>query len=143
MDEKIKRVSNILRIEYIALMALAMVFVVLFETNTIMEGACVGEEMLEFCLLALMQLLTIIAIPLALKLFKLKCVVLRLRNEKERALLFWGSTRNLLLFLPLLMNTVLYYLFVNVAFGYMAIILMLTTCFIYPSYRRSQTDLEK
>ena len=37
---------------------------------------------------------------------------------------------------PLLMNTLLYYIFMNTAFGYMALILLICLPFIYPATRK-------
>ena len=43
--------------------------------------------------------------------------------------------------LPMVANTWLYYQFMNVAFGYMAIIGLLSLCFIYPSHARCNQEV--
>jgi len=45
-----------------------------------------------------------------------------------------------MLLVPMLVNAVLYYLFMNVAFGYMAIILFLACFFVFPSQERSEQE---
>ena len=47
-----------------------------------------------------------------------------------------------LLLLPLLVNTLLYYMYANVAFGYMAIILVIVLPFVYPSMERCMSEVE-
>ncbi len=42
--------------------------------------------------------------------------------------------------MPMLVNAVLYYVFMNVAFGYMAIILFLSTLFIFPTQERCEQE---
>ena len=45
-----------------------------------------------------------------------------------------------MLLMPMLVNAVLYYVFMNVAFGYMAIILFLSTLFIFPTQERCEQE---
>ena len=47
-----------------------------------------------------------------------------------------GMLRLSLLLIPMQVNTLLYYLYMNPAFGYMAIILLLCLPFVYPSMNR-------
>jgi hypothetical protein len=42
----------------------------------------------------------------------------------------------------MMVNTWLYYMFMNVAFGYMAIILLLSLMFVYPSKVRCEQDVK-
>jgi len=80
-----------------------------------------------------MELLTVILIPLALRLFKFKKIATDLSERKQAALVWWGTIRIEMLALPLLANTLLYYLYMSTTFGYMAIILLICMVFIYPS----------
>ena len=45
-----------------------------------------------------------------------------------------------MILLPMLANVVFYYLFMNVAFGYMGIILFLSACFILPTKARCEDE---
>lgn len=89
-----------------------------------------------FGILVVMELTTILVIPMALKLFSLKVIRRKLLAEKGDALLFWGTTRINMLCLPMLINTFMYYQTMSPAFGYMAIILVLCLFFVYPSIGR-------
>ena len=117
--------------------ALALVAVVLFETGVLEFGYYAGSgEQAEFLLTMLMELLTLAMIPLALKLFKFKSVHADLVSRKADALHKWGLLRLLMLLVPLLVNTLLYYAYAKVAFAYMAIILVIVLPFVYPSAER-------
>ena len=47
----------------------------------------------------------------------------------------------LMLCLPMVANTLLYYIYMNVAFGYMAIILLLSLCFVLPTMARCEAEM--
>lgn len=111
----------------------------LFETDLLPVGMMAGTRHgTEFVAAIVMELLTIVAIPLALKLFKLRFVAKRLTSPD--ALMKFGSLRLDMLTLPLLANTLLYYMYMNVAFGYLAIILLLCLFFVYPSMDRCRAE---
>ena len=88
-----------------------------------------------------MEVLTIVAIPLALKLFKLKPIAARLATTTGvSALRLWGVVRLQLLCVPMVVNIVSYYLFMWVGFAYLAIILLLSLFFVYPSLSRCYNE---
>lgn len=72
----------------------------------------------------------------ALKLFKIKKVADNLAGGFPHSLLRWGLVRMALLGILLLLNVAFYYLFMQTAFGYMAIILLISMLFIYPGRSR-------
>lgn len=128
-----KRVRAILMAEFCTSIIIALGIVALYEFEMIIMGTFATDEENEFTWLTIMELVTLIAIPLALKLFKIGMVNKRLKQTKEKALLLWGTLRILLLSFPLILNTLLYYLFMATTFGYMAIILLLCMPFVYPA----------
>ena len=77
--------------------------------------------------------MTIIIIPLSLRLFKFKSVERKLATKKQHALLRWGVLRIIMLGIPMIINAILYYGFLAVEFGYLSIILLISMIFIYPS----------
>lgn len=107
------------RATYWTLIVVAAVIAVLGETNCIEVGLMAGDGSSEFVVATILELLTIAFIPLSLK----------LRSK-------WKGTKALWAFAPmgllLVANTLLYYIYMAVAFGYMAIILLLALCFAYP-----------
>ncbi len=139
-----KKVKNTLTVLLWTVLALALIVVVLFETDVLMFGYYAGSgEQAEFLLTTMMELLTLAVIPLALKLFKFPRVHADLVSRKAEALRKWGLLRLLMLLVPLLVNTLLYYAYANVAFGYMAIILVIVLPFVYPSMERCQSETEE
>lgn len=118
-----------------------LIVAALFETGVLEEGLMAGNDGLdEFVATAVMELLTIALIPTALRLFKFKRVERELQEQHETALQKWGVLRMALLELPLMANTLLYYIYLNTSFGYMAIIVLLCMAFVYPSKERCEAE---
>lgn len=90
----------------------------------------------EFLCTIAMELVTIVFIPIALRLFKTKDVDRRLDEGDIKTFKTWSIVRILMITVPLLMNTLLYYIFMNTTFGYMALILLICLPFIYPATRK-------
>ena len=132
-----KQTRNILCALFWAFLALALFVVVLFESGVLFFGYYAGSgEQAEFLLVTMMELLTLATIPLSLKLFRFKGVRADLLTRKALALQKWGLLRLLMLFIPIFVNTMLYYMYANTTFGYMAIILVIVLPFVYPSMNR-------
>ena len=109
--------------------AVALVMVVLFETETLLPGVLPGEGNAAFLCLSAMEIITICMLPLALRLFKIKRVAL------------WGSVRMMMMCLPLVANVLMYYLFdLKPAFFYMAVICLIALVFVYPSKDRCLSE---
>lgn len=137
-----KRTQSILTIEIATFVVAALIVVVLFESNTLLEGSLADSKTHEFLVVTAMELLTLCTVPLALRLFKFKSVERSLKENGQQALLKWGTIRIMLIVVPMLLNVILFYLFGNVAFGYMAIILFLCLFFIYPTKSRCEAETE-
>lgn len=138
------QVRKTLTIIFWTFIALSLLTVILFETGIWDFGYYAGSsEQAEFLLTIMMELLTLAVIPLALKLFKLKNIHADLLKRKEEALGKWGILRLLMLEVPMLLNTLLYYAYANTTFGYMAIILCLTLFFVYPSKERCLSEVSE
>ena len=137
-----KQVRLTLTILFWAFIALSLITVVLFETGVMEFGYYAGSsEQAEFLLTIMLELLTLAMIPLALKMFKFSRIRADLIARKEEALNKWGILRLLMLEVPMLINTLLYYAYAKTTFGYMAIILCLTLTFVYPSQERCQSEV--
>lgn len=123
--------------------ALAALIAVLAETGIIDSGQLATYGQAEFYTACAMQLITIAAIPTALRLFKIKPIAMRLKAGHPAAtLLRWGTARLLMLNIPMLANLVCYYLFMAAGFGYLAIILCLSLFFVYPSLSRCYNETD-
>ena len=86
--------------------------------------------------MAIMEVATLACVFLALRLFKFKQIHQALVTEKAPALLKFGIIRLMLLELPMLSNTLFYYMYMNTTFGYLAIILLLCLPFVVPTMNR-------
>ena len=132
--------QRILQIAFYSIVVPAILLVLLFESNVFPTGLYADNKAADFLFTTIMEILTICCIPLALRLIKDKTMkkydlLRRMQIYRRKAML-----RLLLLGCPLLVNTFLYYLFMNVAFGYMAIILFLCLLFIIPTKERQQRE---
>lgn len=125
-----------------SMIGITVVLVVLFETDVLPSGLMATEKQTEFLLTTLMELLTLASVYMALRLFKFEKVHQELVTRKADGLRRWGLIRLAILLLPMPLNTVLYYLFMNTTFGYMAIILAVCLPFVYPSEARCEAETE-
>lgn len=127
---------------YVAYIVLALVIVCLYETNVLEAGLLATDKQSEFLLTFLMELLTLGCAFMALRLFKYEKIHQELITGKAVALRKWGVIRLLILLIPLLADTLLYYLYMNPTFGYLGIILALCLPFVYPSMNRCEAETE-
>ena len=86
-----KRISKSLTLIYMLLAALTLIVIVLYETNILETGIMAEEKQSEFILTALMELVSLGAAFLGLRLFKFKAVHNDLVNRQEPALMKWGD----------------------------------------------------
>ena len=139
-----KRIQKILLIGYLVPLMMALSWVVINE-NDVFEilGTGHADANQEFIFASLMEILTICVIPVALRLFKFRCIRNAIKNDNDthlRMFLICSLVRLEMILLPMLANVVFYYLFMNVAFGYMGIILFLSACFILPTKARCEDE---
>ena len=138
-----KRTQTILMSVFVGFLTLAVLWVVLAETDVIETGQLAMNAKQEFVQVAIMEIATLGTVFLALRLFKFKAIHQELVEQKEQALLKWGLVRLVLLELPMLSNTLFYYQFMNTTFGYMAIIQLLCLPFIIPTMGRCLAEVEE
>ena len=137
-----KETRNLLMFIFWLGVVLALLLVLLFETDVLEAGtAAGGNANAEFVTTTMMELMTIAAIPLSLKMFKMKRIHRELVVVKVPALRKWGVLRLVLLHVPLVANTLFYYVYMNTTFGYMAIILLICLPFVYPSLGRCEDEV--
>ena len=127
---------SLLRTVLIANVGVAVVIAALYELDMLPSGMLAGRPQDEFLSTISMELITIVFIPVALRLFKTKDVEKRLEEGDIKAFRKWGLVRILMITVPLVLNTLLYYSFMNTTFGYMALILLICLPFIYPASRK-------
>lgn len=139
-----KKTKKILTILFWTLLLTSVIIAVIFETGIMESGYLATQESnTEFILTIIIELLTLAVIPLSLKLFRFKSVKQSLIAGRETALVKWGTIRISMLLLLLLLNVILYYLFMNTSFAYMALIVIICLPFIYPSMDRCLIEVEE
>ena len=131
-----KSISKYLTLIYILLAALTLAVIMVFETEMLESGLMAGENQSEFIFTFVMELVSLSAAFLGLRLFKFKAVHDDLIARQEPAMMKWGTIRLLILEVPMLADTLLYYMYMNTTFGYLAIILLLCLPFVFPSLNR-------
>lgn len=135
-----KKTQKLLMQTFCMFVAVSLVIAVLFETEILPCGVMKGWNASgEFVAATFMELLTLCVIPVALRLFRFRRVADSLTTHD--ALLRWGMVRMLMLCVPMVGNTLLYYLYMNVAFGYMGIILLLCLAFVLPTKTRCESEI--
>ncbi|MBO1364386.1 hypothetical protein JHU38_11530 [Prevotella sp. A2931] len=140
-----KKTLKLLNWAFYLPIALCFFMVVLFESDILPTGIMKSDETetLEFCLEFLMIILTIAGIPMVLKMFKFPFVSRRITEDQSPEYVVYchySLIRILLLALLMVGNTLLYYLFMNVRFGYLAIILLISAIFIMPTKERVKAE---
>ena len=136
-----KKTITLLRVAFLLPMAVCLVLIALFENDVLLPGVRAGITVEEFYLLSAMVLLAIVVVPTALYLFRIGAVKRKLVAGRENALLPMGMVRILMMALPMMANTLLYYIYMLPSFGYLAIILFLSQFFVYLSAERCVCDI--
>jgi hypothetical protein len=137
------KVVKTLKVYFYAPIVIALLLVVLYETEVILPGSIRMDANLNFLVLSLMEILTLAVIPAALYLFKTKKVHEQLVLNPVSSMRRYGILRLLMLGVPLVANTDLYYMSMNTAYGYMAIVLLIVMPFVYPSKSRCEEETGK
>ena len=136
-----KNVRNILLTLILSVVAMTLLVVIVFETGVACDGLLAGvDNRSEFAVVMFMELLTIGVIPRALRLFRFRKIEQQLKQHHGEALKKWGVVRLLLIGVPMLVNTLLYYIYLNTSFGYLAIILALCLPFVWPTAERCEKE---
>ena len=139
-----KRIQKILLLNYLFSLGVALLWVVLNENDVFeLVGTLHTDTNSDFMLTSVMEIITICSIPIALRLFKFGTIRETVRKDNSQlhsTFLAFSLVRLDMLLVPMLVNAVLYYLFMNVAFGYMAIILFLACFFVFPSQERCEQE---
>ncbi len=131
-----QKTRNILMSILWGMLAAAAVIIIVYETSLALPGTLADNKQAEFVSAVVMELVALGSIPLALWLFKWKYIASELITHKEKALLKWGALRMLMLSVPVIANLMLYYLFLNPTFAYLALIHAICLMFVWPTMDR-------
>ena len=131
-----KKISIQLMAIFTLLVAVMISIIVLYESGVLEPGGLADSKQTEFLAMTGMELTSLAGAFLGLRLFKFQKIHDELVTKKEPALLRWGILRLLILEVPMVSNTYLYYMYMNTTFGYLAIILLLCLPFVFPTQSR-------
>ncbi len=137
-----KKTNKILQTLFYSTLAVSLIMVVLFEFDILESGIIAAYGETEFATATTMELITICSIPVVLRTFKFGFIKRSVRLGGETALRLWSVIRLSILCVLMTVNTLLYYVFMNVAFGYMSIITFLCMFLIFPSAERLKKEME-
>ncbi len=134
------KIQNKLKFEYWIPVAICGLMIVGYESGLLMEGSLATDKVLEYYCALVMELITICFIPLALMLFRLRKIKEFIQGQNMSRLNICRAVRLAMLSVPMMVNVYLYYQFVHPGFGYMAIIGLLSSAFVYPSVARCNAE---
>ena len=121
-----------LRITYICELLTSALLAVIFETGLLEGGQLADNPQTAYVLEIIGIVLALVCIPLAMKLFHFEKVSQAV-NTDDLAFTRWSTYRLCLLGLPLLYNTLMYYLLgFDVTCGYLALMSVVPFIFIWP-----------
>ena len=88
-----KKISKQLTIIYVLLVVVALAIVLLYECGVLESGRLADDKQTEFVAMTVMELTSLVAAFLGLRLFKFPKIHAELVARKEPALLKWGLLR--------------------------------------------------
>ena len=142
-----KQVGKILTINYFIILALTLAVIVCGENDWLINvGIMHSNKNSDFMMTSLMEIITICLIPVSLRLFKFKNIRNAIQSDNTEfhsSFIAWALIRFDMLQIPMIVNVILYYMYMNVAFGYMGIILFLASFFIFPTEERCKFEYER
>lgn len=133
------------RFLYISELLLAACTAILFETHLLPSGIIAPSPSQAYTLQIVFLLLTIVIIPLSLKLLHFSPIRAQI-HASGQSYATWSTIRLVLLGGLLLMNLIMYYLIgFDTSYGYLALMAVVPFLFIWPSeekmaYERQLTD---
>jgi hypothetical protein len=136
-----KQTSKFLKTIFFTSVAVCVVLILLGEFGGGVFKKWQISPVTDFYLTAALELITLFNIPFALRLFKFNKIRARLCDQREKALILWGTLRLLLLCVPMILSTCLYSFTDKATFFYLAVILFLCLFFVYPSMARCEAEV--
>ncbi|MBP3214395.1 MAG: hypothetical protein J6M19_06125 [Bacteroidaceae bacterium] len=145
MIKYIQKLQNLLRIEMGVAWLLMVVAIVLGELDVIPNGLVLPHSADEFKLNTAAIVLTVVGIPVALKLFTLNTTkgLRRMNNEEAlKSYHVWSAVRLGILCLGAVFSIAVYYLATSVSGAFCALIAAFATLYCWPSGAKISAYLE-
>ena len=144
VNKYINKLYNVLRMELLCVWLTAACVVVLGEVGVIPNGAVEPFSNEEFLLNVATIILTVVGIPVALKLFTLNTTRGLRRMNKDEALSayhVWSAVRMAILCVLVVFGLVVYYVTMNTSGAFCCCIALFTTLYCWPSREKIDTYL--
>ncbi len=145
MENRIDNLLSTLKIEYSLFWVGALCLIPLYESNLLQEGIYAGDKLMEYILYTIGILLSVIFIPLALKLFSVS-LNKRLPNlsidEALKSYKKWSEIRLALLFIPTILNISFYYMTMQTTGLLCASMALVASLFCVPNRNKIITELD-
>lgn len=145
MEKKITRLLNALKLEYLMFWFLCILLVVLYEANVLPQGIWAGEARMEYVLEVIAVLMTIVLIPVSLRMFKLSLVRYVRQLSLEAALRSyrrWSEVRMAMLLAPALFNFSVYYWTMDTTTLLCGCMVLIASLFCVPGRKRLLVELD-
>lgn len=136
MTKYIDKLMKTLKVEFFATWLVAAVMAVLGETDVIPNGLVGPNTTGEFKINTAVIMLTVVGVPLALKLFSLNTTKALRRMDNDEALSsyhVWSVVRMAILALDIALGLAAYYVTLNVTGLFCALVALATTLYCWPS----------
>jgi hypothetical protein len=144
MDKQIKAVTRTMQIQYVFYIAIAILLVVLYQSDIIMEGTYAGDFGMQYILETIGILTTIALVPLSLKIFSVKLnKKIKMAGFENALKLYrqWSSVRLMIIAFITYLNIIIYYMTLNSIGGLCALIGLTASVFCLPGERKLREEL--
>ena len=145
MNELVKRLKNILQIEYITFIILALLFSFAYEIGWLEEGRYATDVRMQYILESIGIIVATCFVPLALKLFGWvmeKKIRKRALTSAIKLYRLMGEIRLMLLALVVFINIYVYYATLDNIGGLCALIGVTASLFCLPSAKKIESELD-
>lgn len=144
MDKQIKAVTRTMQIQYAFYITIAILLVVLYQSDIILEGTYAGDFGMQYILETIGILTTIALVPLSLKVFSVKLnKKIKMAGFENALKLYrqWSSVRLMIIAFITYLNIMIYYMTLNSIGGLCALIGLTASIFCLPSERKLREEL--
>lgn len=144
MKEAIKKNVYILKMEYALMWVVCVALMLMYEYDILPQGIWAGDAQMEYLFQCSAILLTILLIPLSLRLFSFSLVrriSLLPTDEALASYRRWSEIRIAMLMAPTLFNLSVYYWTMNTTGLLCAAMTLAASCFCVPGHKRLVNEL--
>ena len=145
MDKLIEKTLKSLKIEFLVVWMLAILLVILNESDILPVGVIADNPRMDFILQTIGILLVFTFIPLSLRLFNQSLIKRIKLLSTEKAIISyrrWSEIRLSLLFVATILNLSFYYLTMNTTGLFCGLMALLATFFCIPTRKRMLKELD-